>query len=252
VQSLWADLDAKLWPAAANPKETALTAVETFPLRPSVLVDSGGGLQAFWRLAEPESVQEPRSRARFEQINQGLARAVCGPGRRPDAVHDATRLMRLPGTWNLKPEYGRPLPVRALWCRPDHYPLEGVERLLQERYAWTLCAPERTAPAVRWRPVSRSTGDLREKAMHGGIRLRTLALLDRPGPAGYRSPSESDAAVTAGLIRAGLAPDEVLTLLLASPRGQDALQRKGRYAAKYWARTLTWATTHVHTAITPE
>lgn len=56
---------------------------------PTLIIDSGGGLQAFWRLAGPASVPE------VEAVNRGLAERLGG-----DNCHNIDRLMRLPGTVN--------------------------------------------------------------------------------------------------------------------------------------------------------
>ena len=56
---------------------------------PTLIIDSGGGLQAFWRLAGPASIAE------VEAVNRGLAERLGG-----DNCHNIDRLMRLPGTIN--------------------------------------------------------------------------------------------------------------------------------------------------------
>jgi hypothetical protein len=178
-------------------------------------------------------------------VNAGLARAVCGPGRTPDRVHDVARVMRIPATLNHKPELGWPRPVAVVLYQPDRrYRLGDLRSLLASRYPWALKGA--TAPTTRldgnWQPSPLSAGDLREKAANGRIRRETLALLDSAGPAGRQSPSEADAAIAAGLIRAGLTASEALSLLMSSARGKDAVRRKGeRYAEVYWQRTVARA-----------
>ena len=56
---------------------------------PTLIIDSGGGLQAFWRLDGPASVDE------VESVNRSLAERLGG-----DKCHNIDRLMRLPGTVN--------------------------------------------------------------------------------------------------------------------------------------------------------
>jgi hypothetical protein len=73
-----------------------------------------------------------------------------------------------------------------------------------------------------------------------------LDLLDSTGPGGYSSASEADAAIAAGLIRAGLTADEALALLLDSARGQDAMERKGQqHGLAYLQRTVEHAADYV-------
>ena len=59
----------------------------SFP--PTLIIDSGGGLQAFWKLAGPASIAE------VEAVNRSLAERLGG-----DHCHNIDRLMRLPGTVN--------------------------------------------------------------------------------------------------------------------------------------------------------
>lgn len=56
---------------------------------PTLIIDSGGGLQAFWRLDGPATVDE------VESVNRSLAERLGG-----DNCHNVDRLMRLPGTVN--------------------------------------------------------------------------------------------------------------------------------------------------------
>lgn len=57
---------------------------------PCLVIDSGNGVQAFWRLEEPLQNQEA-----VEALNQRLAQFVGG-----DSCHNIDRLMRLPGGIN--------------------------------------------------------------------------------------------------------------------------------------------------------
>ena len=59
------------------------------PVPPTLIIDSGGGLQAFWRLAGPASQED------VEQANRGVADQFGG-----DNCHNIDRLMRVAGTIN--------------------------------------------------------------------------------------------------------------------------------------------------------
>jgi hypothetical protein len=248
----WAEVDAKLWVGAADPKAAALGVIRAFPAPPGVVVDTWGGYHTYWPLPEPLNVQAAGARARLELVNAGLARAVCGPERTPDRVHDVARVLRLVGTLNHKPEYGVPRPVVLVECRPERrYTLDQLHGLLAERYPWAL-RPAVTgrvpapAPGVFGLLHDVPSGDLRERAACGRIRRATLALLDSTGAAGYQSASEADAAIAAALIGAGLTESEAFSLLTLSARGRDAVERKGsRHAEAYWRRTVTRAADYV-------
>lgn len=62
---------------------------------PTVITDSGGGIQAFWFLDKPVPVTEA-SRKEYEALSRGLA---CKYD--TDTVQNIDRIMRVPYTWNL-------------------------------------------------------------------------------------------------------------------------------------------------------
>jgi hypothetical protein len=239
--ALWADIDYKLWQNTDDAAAAALGAVKVFRWQPSALVCSGGGLQPYWRLAVPYDVASD-GKERLERLNAAMARALSGRERTPDHVQDVARILRLPGTWNWK--YAPPQPVRLVWCDPTRtYALADLEREVGVLYPWAL-APDRPADAAPPSFHAIAGGDLRERAARGRIRRGTLDLLDLPGSAGYQSPSEADAALAAGLMHAGLSLGEAYVLFRDSPRGQDALLRKGeRHGEDYLRRTVQRAST---------
>ena len=93
----------------------ALDRIKNYAPSPTAIVFSGGGYQAFWRLAAPSD-----DLARVEAINMAIANALGG-----DHCHNVDRIMRLPGTINIpnakkqaagrKPELARI--IEADWSR---------------------------------------------------------------------------------------------------------------------------------------
>ncbi|MFP3869227.1 MAG: hypothetical protein ACLFUU_13925 [Desulfobacteraceae bacterium] len=98
----------------------ALTAIEGFSLRPSVVVDTGNGVHVYFFFVAPLPVAG--NLAQVEAVNKGIAQALHG-----DPVGDASRILRVPGTWNVK-DYARPKPVRLLWCENRRYFLEDFAK----------------------------------------------------------------------------------------------------------------------------
>lgn len=97
VPALWAEIDYKDF---ASPDD-AMARLEAFRIRPSMVVSSGGGLHAYWRLVRPAPAQP------VDQI-EGRLRPLCrAVGGDPGAT-DVGRVLRLPGTWNHKPERRAP------------------------------------------------------------------------------------------------------------------------------------------------
>lgn len=120
IPALWADIDVE----GPNHKgghplprsvEAAAELVNSFPLPPTAVVRSGGGLQGWWFLQEPLTVDDK---------TLGLLRAwgttwVELARRRSwhvDNVFDAARIMRLPGTWNRK-NTPAAVTAKAVWER---------------------------------------------------------------------------------------------------------------------------------------
>lgn len=105
IPALWADIDVE----GPNHKgayqlpttlEAARLIIEEFPLPPSAVIRTGGGLQPWWFLAEPIGVDEAR------ELLRGWGATWAELGRRHgwhvDNVFDVARVMRLPGTTNRK------------------------------------------------------------------------------------------------------------------------------------------------------
>jgi hypothetical protein len=67
---------------------------EGMGIKPSAVVNSGGGGHAYWFLTQPvlESPEFQKGRASFEKLGKGKS----------DAVHDPERILRVPGSQNYK------------------------------------------------------------------------------------------------------------------------------------------------------
>ncbi len=115
----WGDVDLK----DRYTRSSRLAQLEKLSCYPSVLVWSGGGYQPYWWLEAP--VKEAHELARAERIMARIAEGLDG-----DAVHDRTRILRVPGTMNHK--YGEPRPVRLHHCNPEQrYTLEQLEEMAE-------------------------------------------------------------------------------------------------------------------------
>lgn len=73
-----------------DPSSDTLERLKAFEPRPSVILFSGGGYQAFWLLDQP-LVDIPKA----ESLNRQIAAQLGG-----DNCHNADRIMRVPGTIN--------------------------------------------------------------------------------------------------------------------------------------------------------
>jgi hypothetical protein len=116
--ALWADIDFK-----TIPEEEAWRLVQQFPIPPSVIIASGGGLHVYWLLTRPVPASDPG----IEPILRGLARALRGDS----SAAELARVMRLPGGLNWKYTPARPCRVlEADWAR--RYTLADFEMFRDE------------------------------------------------------------------------------------------------------------------------
>jgi putative DNA primase/helicase len=119
IPGLWVDADLK-GPAhkAINlppTMEAAWALLTEFPFAPTIVIDSGHGLQAWWLFRELWTLETAAER----QTAQALARCfiatiqanAAAHGWQVDPTHDLARVLRVPGTWNRKLE---PVPVRVI------------------------------------------------------------------------------------------------------------------------------------------
>lgn len=104
-------------------RKEILTRLKNFTPKPTVIIDSGGGYQGFWRLDRPVPIPAKAKDdivGRLEGYNRWLERELGG-----DHCHNVDRLMRVPFSVNLpnmkKRASGRKLApallVRASWKR---------------------------------------------------------------------------------------------------------------------------------------
>jgi len=114
------DLDFR---SIAEDEPTVRRLADTFPVPPSIVVNSGGGLHLYWLLKEPLPAQEYRER--IEALNRKLASVLAGDLQ----ATDVCRLMRLPGTTNSKHGDQRVVSVRVEGAHP---------REMAERWAQVL------------------------------------------------------------------------------------------------------------------
>lgn len=91
IGMLWADLDAKSYKEG---KREALNRLKAFKLKPTIIVDSGHGYHAYWRLKENKIYNA--------QLVRECLKALANILDSDSGVCDISRVMRLPGTINNK------------------------------------------------------------------------------------------------------------------------------------------------------
>lgn len=118
IAALWLDIDVNGGPdnkTGAMPDRDAATALARTFCEPTMLVDSGYGVHAWWVLREPWIFTDDLDRrraARAVQLWQAAHRTIAkAQGAKLDSTHDLARLMRLPGTVNGKGGLEAPVTV---------------------------------------------------------------------------------------------------------------------------------------------
>ena len=105
LHAVFIDMDFKDFSSEAD----ARAKLEHFPLPPSCVVATGGGLHTYWFLTEPLHLEDGGARY-AKQLLRALAE-VLGADR---ASAEPARILRLPDTFNYKYEPPRPVVVETL------------------------------------------------------------------------------------------------------------------------------------------
>lgn len=118
------------------PKEAADKALKTFPLKPSIAVNTGGGGHIYWLMKEPVTGDDLW---RLKGVNKALTKLM---GADPESV-DLARVLRIPGFLNLK--YSPAPLVEVKYWKPDlRYTLDDFDFL----------SPSVERPAVQASPAA--------------------------------------------------------------------------------------------------
>lgn len=180
--------------------------------RASFVIDSGHGLQAFWRLERPLGISSADDVEAFEALNTRLGALYGSP-----STQNVDRVMRLPGTVNYvgasKISKGYPeTPTLARMLSADGalWDLSGIESFVesQELNIKLEATLERhPAIAARWNGSSDGLSDF--------------------------SGSGMDQSMVTSLALAGWAADEIRAVLERWPHGSSGGRQQGD---RYWAR----------------
>jgi len=104
VNCVFAEFDAKDY----GDKPAILAHVDGLAVKPSALIDSGGGIHAYWFLRDPFIFAEQADRERARLLQAAWVKYVEGD----NGAKDLARVLRVPGTQNAK--YTPPRPVTVI------------------------------------------------------------------------------------------------------------------------------------------
>ena len=204
---IWADLDNVSCAEAAD-------RFEQIGMCPTITVDSGHGIHAYWRLQDPVSVQDVDSRTRFETLVKNFSAELGG-----DATHDCSRLLRLPTTMNVKERRNGAAPVPCQLVSLDEariYPISAFGKWESTGQGEVLSAadlPQRMGST--WASCSSAShGTARDNRRIQGL----LRLLDDDVP----DRSRRDFFIVCRLSELGVSPSEMWPLVKDKSKFLDA------------------------------
>ena len=104
----------------------ALNDAQNRTFEASMILDTGGGFQAFWLLSKPIVITDENRRD-----IELLMKHLCGIWGGDQAVKDLARVLRVPGTLNVKPHYlNGPFPCRIVKLNARlRYPLKRFQKM---------------------------------------------------------------------------------------------------------------------------
>ena len=161
MPGLWLDIDVSTTGHAADnlcPDEaSAIALLQQFPLQPTIINRSGGGLHVFWAFACPLKLSSEDHRARARGLSDRLQDFFRLPhvnpeGWRVDHTADLARVLRVLGTVNRK--YTPARLVENILFAPDcrYTPQQILERLPEEAPPEPVKAPVRPVQDQGARP----------------------------------------------------------------------------------------------------
>lgn len=228
VQLLYADLDAGHFSGGTGEIDGRLAG---FNPAPSAVVNSGGGRHAYW-LLDRALKASPKQHHEVQNALWGVADALGVPPAK-NTVHDLARVLRVPGTVNIKPEYGpggAPCEV-VLWEPERRYPPSVFHEFALR--AWGL----RARPGSKIPAFGASRPDPEAVLARLDLPGSILSLIRGGAPRGARS--EADQKVITCLLARGATPDEIRAVFANAAWKIGAKYRgKGSDGDRYLARSV--------------
>lgn len=229
------DIDPKAGedPAAARAEAIAALEKAEHAPPPSVVIDSGGGVQALWFLDEPLPIDGSIPGAEDAELyNQYLEEKLGG-----DRCHNLDRVLRLPGTINWKREHGRePRLAELLQFHNDRrYPLAEFTAATRKRVSPTGGQAEVHLDSV---PPFLASLDELPAAVTPRIRMLIVQGCDPDEPDKYPSRSEVTFAVACGLVRGGCTDEQIGAVFLDPELAISAHTREQKRPLDYVVRQI--------------
>lgn len=201
----------------------ALAALQGYKIAPTVIIDSGGGYQGFWKLKDPVSVEGDISkREEMEAYNTGLLTALGG-----DKCQNVDRIMRLPGTINVpnarKIEKKRkPALAKLVEFNEFEYPLAVFTPVQGPSKQGSGSRPTTKSGQADTRNLPKLNSVDEIPGISDYTKMLIVRGCDPDDPTKYASRSELLFRVVCDLVRADVSDDMIASVLLDPDFGVSA------------------------------
>lgn len=229
VQLLYCDLDADHFAGGAGEVDSRLA---TFAPAPSIVVASGGGRHAYWLLSHPLDAPPGDAHRQVQDALWCVADALGVPQAK-NSVHDLARVLRVPGTLNIKPCYAPPgaLCEVLVWEPSRRYPPSAFREFAARGKSRPGRAGEGSVPGQGREP------DPEAVLARLNPPPAILELIRTGAPVGQRS--EADQRVITCLLARGASREEIRAVFRNPAWGIGAKYReKGRDGDRYLLRSI--------------
>lgn len=210
--ALWVDIDCAKQGLAGD--ET-IKALEYLPFPPTIIINSGGGLHAYWMLEDAIDVS-PASDARHAVTGalRRLALILAGD----TSCAEVARIMRLPGTHNTKPATlalydGQPALCEILSDTGAVHDFDALVEWLAEQRVILHGKVEEAKPINEADPF---VAYAREAGFNPAIDIDDELAAMSHGASGTRSIHATQLRVSASMIARGYDDDEIVDRILAA------------------------------------
>jgi hypothetical protein len=223
---LHVDIDPRAGEDFNEERKRALGLLQRYTPKPTVIIDSGGGYQGFWKLAPSDKLEIAGNVAKAQELeayNIQLEKVF-----QADHCHNVDRIMRLPGTINVpnlkKTKKGRVPTLAKLveWHDEAIYPIEQFTPAVRVQTDEGGLGGGRPKVRITGNVPDVGTEELKEWAhSHGkAISDHTLALIatgtDPIDPTKYQSRSEALFKVCCDLVRAEVPTEMIFAVITGS------------------------------------
>ncbi|MDI6616488.1 MAG: phage/plasmid primase, P4 family, partial [Syntrophaceae bacterium] len=198
---------------------------ENYPMKPTLVIHSGGGFHCYWVLREPVSVKDTDI-AFLENISRKLCAQLGGD----NGTQDISRVLRVPGTFNYKvPENPRPVTVISRSRKKYAYD-DFIRSISPEVPVMKSLTGEKKNPMIT-RPVisneaSRPLSDVERLPVSEKIK----SLIQTGNGGRYASRSEADMAVITALVNKGVTTEKIREIFLNFAIGEKYREHTSKEA----------------------